>query len=339
MGSQQLILHPAKVLLEHFAIKIPGEIHLMEMIPNTTALLYHVSFSDFEEWQGQLSKYWSSVYPGLFDRYLEFEAKYQLSFNWISNEAGNAILETPNREINDQLAFVGITDKDAAYNELSAFAQKLSEEQGDSVYIEIYNDVPIIQLPFKDFPSILLGNYFNGFDNSYVTIYEDYLLIGNSMQVVKNYFSEVENENIWGKSVRKNIFLENTLSETNFSMMINTSLCWNMMLSHLNEHWVEIFNKKCITTEILRSHLFTNQQPGSSILHQYCFRSSAKEGNKTFKIQGCKSNKVCTQYLRSSASHMQLKTTTITNLKYWFRILQIFCTWFPMKVKYYGVTA
>jgi len=245
-GVTTVDLTSSQSFIGTFRNQNPGEIHLMEMIPNTTALLYHVSFSDFEEWQGQLSKYWSSVYPGLFDRYLEFEAKYQLSFNWISNEAGNAILETPNREINDQLAFVGITDKDAAYNELSAFAQKLSEEQGDSVYIEIYNDVPIIQLPFKDFPSILLGNYFNGFDNSYVTIYEDYLLIGNSMQVVKNYFGEVENENIWGKSVRKNIFLENTLSETNFSMMINTSLCWNMMLSHLNEHWVEIFNKNAL---------------------------------------------------------------------------------------------
>jgi len=221
----------------------PGQIKLMGLIPNTTAVLYHVSFSDFKEWQGELSKYWSATDQMQFDRYLDFEAKYQLKLDWVSNEAANAILETPNRENPDQLVFVGIRDKDVVFDELSSFAEKLSEEQGDSLYIEVYNGTPIIQLPFRDFPSILMGGYFKGFENSFITIYEDYLLMGNSMQVIKNYLADVDNENVWGKSVRKNIFLENTLTETNFSMMINTSLSWNMIMNHINEHWKDIFTR------------------------------------------------------------------------------------------------
>jgi hypothetical protein len=213
----------------------------MGLVPNTTAVLYHVSFSDFKEWQEQLSKYWSATDQEQFDRYLDFETKYQLKLDWLSNEAANAILETPNKENPDQLVFIGITDKDVVFDELSSFAEKLSEEQGDSLYLEVYNGIPIIQLPFRDFPSILMGGYFQGFENSFITTYEDYLLMGNSMQVIKNYIGDVDNENVWGKSVRKNIFLENTLTETNFSMMINTSLSWNMMMNHLNEHWKGIF--------------------------------------------------------------------------------------------------
>ncbi len=221
----------------------PRQIKLMGLIPNTTAILYHVCFSDFKEWQSQLSKYWSATDQQQFDRYLDFETKYQLKLDWISNEAANAILETPNKENPDQLVFVGISDKDVVFDELSAFAEALSEEQGDSLYLEVYNGIPIIQLPFRDFPSMLMGGFFKGFENSFITIYDDYLLMGNSMQVIKNYMADVDNENVWGKSVRKNIFLENTLTETNFSMMINTSLSWNMMMNHLNEHWTDIFTR------------------------------------------------------------------------------------------------
>lgn len=240
-GVTTVDLSSKKSFIGTFRNQNPGRISVTDIMPNSTAALFHLYVSDFKEWHNQLTKHWSATNPEQLDHYLDFESKYQLSLDWLSGEAASAILETPNKEEPDQLAFIGINDKDVVFAELSAFAEKLGAELGDSVYLEKYNDMPIMQLPYKDFPSILMGSYFNGYENSFITIYKDYLVIGNSMQVVKSFYNDVESDDIWGKSVRQSIFLENTLSEASFSMMINTSLCWQTIINNLDEQWAEIF--------------------------------------------------------------------------------------------------
>lgn len=241
-GVTTVDLAANKSFIGTFKNQNPGRIKLTSMLPNTTAVLYHVYFSDFQEWQSQLTKFWSASNKEQLQRYLDFEQKYGLKLDWLSGEAANAILETPNRDTPDQLVFIGITDEDVVFNELSAFAQKLGEEQSDTVYFEVYDELPIIQLPYQNFPAILMGDYFSGFENSFVTIYNDYLVLGNSMQAVKSFLNAIENEDNWGKSVRQSIFLENTLSEASFSMMINTGLCWDIMTKHLNARWAGLFS-------------------------------------------------------------------------------------------------
>ena len=219
----------------------PGRNLVTDLLPNNTALVYHAVFSDFKEWQSQLTKYWSITNEELFRQSLDFETKYNLKLDWIDNEAANAILETPGKETPDQLIFIGVNDKELAFNELSQFAKEVGNETDDSVYLENYYDQPIVQIPFSEFPSLILGNYFTGFENSFMTIYKEYLVLGNSMQVVRYFLDEIQNENNWGKSIRQNIFLENTLSESNFNIMINTALCWQMIMNNLNDKWVEHF--------------------------------------------------------------------------------------------------
>ena len=221
----------------------PGKIEVTDLVPSSAAIVYHVSFSDFEEWQNQLSRYWSATDPEQFKAALDFEEKYNLKLDWITGEMANAILETPNREQADQLVFIGINEKERAFNELQSFAETIGKEMEDTVYLEIYNELPIIQLPFEEFPAKIAGKYFSGFDNSFLMIYDKYLVIGSSMQVVKNFINAIENEDVWGKSVRQNLFLENTLSESSFSLMINTPLCWQMFLRNMNRKWIEIFRK------------------------------------------------------------------------------------------------
>jgi hypothetical protein len=241
-GVTTVDLASNKSFVGTFKNQNPGRIKLTSMLPNTTAVLYHVYFSNFKEWQSQLTKFWSATNKEQLQKYLDFEQKYELKLDWFSGEAANAILETPNREKPDQLVLIGITDQDAVFNELSTFAQKLGEEQNDSVYFEVYNDLPILQLPYQNFPAMLMGEYFSGFENSFVTIYNEYLILGNSMQAVKSFLNAIENEDNWGKSVRQSIFLENTLSEASFSMMVNTGLCWEMLTNHLNPRWAGLFS-------------------------------------------------------------------------------------------------
>ncbi len=219
----------------------PGRIKITELLPNRTAVLYHFTFSDFKKWQDNLLKYWSVTDNAQFQAALSFSEEHELSYDWVGNEAAMALLETEEIGKDDQLIFVKVTDKYLAFEEMRKMAEKVSESNGDSLYVEIFNEQPIIQLPFVEFPTYIFGKMFSGFDNSFITLYDDYLIIGNKMQTVKYLVQEVEDENIWGKSVRQNIFLENTLGEANFSIMLNTELCWKSLLESLNEDWKSIF--------------------------------------------------------------------------------------------------
>ncbi|NJN28384.1 MAG: hypothetical protein HC819_21630 [Cyclobacteriaceae bacterium] len=240
-GVSTVDLTSSRSYIGTFRNQNPTRIRVTDLLPNATALLYHVTFSDFEEWQNQLTRYWSAVDTAQFRKSQDFIDRYDMKLDWVGHEAANAVLETHNRENPDQLVFVAIEDKNLAFEEMHRFANKLSTEMGDSVYIELYNDQPIVQLPFREFPAMLVGNYFEGFENSYATIFDNYLVVGNSMQVVKQFYSDLENENNWGKSVRQSNFLENTLSEASFSLMINTSLAWPMLMRKLNDKWGGVF--------------------------------------------------------------------------------------------------
>lgn len=242
-GVSSVNLTEDKSFVGTFKNQNPGKIEVTDLLPNNTALLYHVAFSDFGEWQSQLTKYWSVSSKEQFQRSLKFDQKYDLNLGWIEGEAANAILETPNKDRADQLVFIGTNDIDLAINEMILFAERISQDSGDSIYREMYAERPILQISISEFPALIMGNYFTGFENSFVSTYQDYLVVGNSMQVVKHFLNELEAENNWGKSVRQNNFLENTLSESNFSLMINTSLCWKMMMDNLNEMWAGKFKR------------------------------------------------------------------------------------------------
>jgi hypothetical protein len=219
----------------------PGQVKLTARIPNSTAILYHVSLSDFSEWQNQLTRYWAVANPQHLQRYLDFKQKYGFTHNWLSGEVAHAIIETPTRPEPDQLVFAAVTDGKEASDALQLVASKLAEEQGDTVYYEVFDDLQIVQLPIAEFPAMAFGTYFSGFQNSFVAILDDCMVVGNSMQAVKSYITDLEDENTWGKSVRQSVFLEGTLSEASFSMMINTRRCWKMLVDRLNDQWVSIF--------------------------------------------------------------------------------------------------
>jgi len=221
----------------------PAKIGIAPLLPLNTAIVYHVAFSDFQDWQSQVYKYWSVTDKPQFDQAMAFDSKYNLSTDWVGHEAASAILDSPDKENPVRLAFIGLSDPDKAFDDINKFINRVHEEQGDSLFTEVYNDLPIVQVPFSEFPALLMGHFFKGYENTYATIYGNYLVMGNSMQAVKHFLSSISEENNWGKSIRQTTFLENTWSEASFSMMINTSLCWPMLIANMNETWKETIKK------------------------------------------------------------------------------------------------
>jgi len=220
----------------------PGKLDILKILPENTAVFIDQSFQDLETWKKNSSRYWSSTDEKLLDRWLEFQSNYEFSFDFIDGEAGLAIMEAIHVESPDKIIILKVKDSQEAFAKVENLAMKIAEESNDSLFAENFAGKDIVQLPVEEWPELFLGNLFSGFGNSYITPFRDYLLIGNSFEVVKNFINDNENENVWSKNVRQSIFLENTLGEANFSIMVNTDKAWNYILYVLNDEWKRFFN-------------------------------------------------------------------------------------------------
>ncbi len=227
--------------LSMFGEQDPGKIEMQRFLPDNTAAFIHQSFDDINAWKKNSGKYWASTDEKLLNNWLDFQSKYQFSFDFIEGEVGMAIMEAIQVEDPDKVIILKVKDGAEALTSIDQLATKIAEEANDSVFYENILENKVIQLPVEEWPQLFLGNVFTGFDNSYITTFNNYLLIGNSLNVLKNFINSNENENIWGKNIRQSLFLENTLGEANFSIMINTEKSWNYIMYFLNDEWQRTF--------------------------------------------------------------------------------------------------
>jgi hypothetical protein len=222
--------------LNVFKNQSPVRISITSYLPQRTALFYHMGFSDAGALQNAISKYWAAHDKAQLDRFITFDTEHDFDWSWMHGEVGMAILETIAPAEADQLMFIRTTNADSALSEMLALAGSATGA-GDSVYYESYMDQLIYQLPLEEWPETVFGSSFAGFNNTYFTILDELLILGNKMQVIKHLLNEVDAENTWGKQVRYNLFLENTLSEASLSLFVNTSMYWNLLSGQLNERW------------------------------------------------------------------------------------------------------
>jgi hypothetical protein len=229
--------------LDVFKDQNPAPIGVTEFLPQKTAWVFHMGFANTSAFVNQVSRFWAKYDESMLDSLLDFQQKYQFSFEWIDREIAIVKLDDERPNSDDRLIFLGAKNGQVAFDELKSLTQKVSEGQGDSVYFENYAGFEIIQLPLIEWPSRFLGNNFNGFENTFFLHYQDYVLLGNSMQALKDWITDVEEEDTWGKSVRINLFLENTLGQANMSYFVNLPRSWRSFLKSIKPDWQNHFDQ------------------------------------------------------------------------------------------------
>lgn len=232
--------HPA-YFLSTFTGQNPGKLSIEKILPDNTAIFVGYTFTDLDKWKQNMGKYWSANNEKRLNQWIEFMTENEFTIDWIDGEVGLGIMEAIDVTEPDRILLLKAKDTDEAFAHIENLATQLAQRQNDSIYSEEYNNKRIIQLAAKEWPQLFLGDLFTGFENSFVTIFDQYILVGNSVNAVKQFILANENENTWGKNVRQSLFLENTLSEANFSLMINTDKAWNFILNLLNDEWKTFF--------------------------------------------------------------------------------------------------
>ena len=223
-----------KQFLNLFKGQLPHKIGIKPYIPEHTDWLYHFSFQKPVEWANALDGYnFSKVSTTARD----FAFDINRFRNWMGEEIALISMESSNAHNPNRLIFLKSRDVTEALNQLNSYAQNLVTAAGDTLYYESYGDIEIKELLEKDFPEKLLGPLFQYYEQCFYMILGNYVVLGNKIPALKTLIDDIEAENTWGKLLSRNNFLENTLSEANFSIIFNTQEVWQHLIAKLDEDW------------------------------------------------------------------------------------------------------
>lgn len=219
-------------------------LRLDHLIPNRTAALFQFSISDPKKWQADLSNYWQVKDPALAKRRADFAKANELTLsefaNWISG-VGQAVIESVDPQKPDKLVYIAAKDVNEGLYRFNKLAETLAEQNEDTVYRESFGELSIGMINMADLPGLLFGPMFSGFENSYYMVYDGFMIIASSPAILKSLISDIEMENVWGKSGKHTRFLENVLPESNIGMIVNMERSWNIILHSLHPSWRQAF--------------------------------------------------------------------------------------------------
>jgi hypothetical protein len=152
----------------------------------------------------------------------------------IHDEVGVCFLESSK---GSRFSKVLIIKSDKPSQWLSAF-DKLSQKLSvDTIFYERYGDYEIREVPIYNFPEKLFWPLVSGFTQSFYTVIGNTILVGDNLEELKKFLTDIDDEDTWGKSVTHNKFLKTTLLESNISLYINTPKIWGLLSPSLQPRW------------------------------------------------------------------------------------------------------
>lgn len=236
--SLDSLAYPADYFLSIFRNQTPVSFSLKNYVPNRAILFTSYGVNDGATFSRMLERFVLANKPHMRDSLNILSSG--LGFKWndllagLSNEVGVCQLEGIESQRLVKILMIETKEPDEWRNHLNAVAEKFSE---DTVFYERFLDYTIREIPVRRFPQKLLWPLVQGFDHTYYTSRGSIIFMGDNLEELKYFLEDIEHEDIWGKSVSKNQFLESTLLESNVSVFINTPKIWNVLLPKLNPRW------------------------------------------------------------------------------------------------------
>jgi hypothetical protein len=216
----------------------PVSFDLLEVVPNNTAFLKHYSFENATEWRSKLIEKDEIIRSTTALIKNEYDVDMNFLFGQIKNEFAVAELEVLGLANPDRLIFFDLEDANEARSFMRQTASRMTR---DSVFTDRVGDFEISRINEPSFASALLGNQSTLVGECYYLIYQDYVVLSNSLAQLKRLLQSIETDNTWRKSLRVNNMLELANKEANYSVLINVPRVWNLMMNNIKDEWKPFF--------------------------------------------------------------------------------------------------
>lgn len=224
--------------LSIFRDQSPVSFGLKNFVPNRAIMFTSFGVNDGQSFFSDRQRFVTARRPQLFVPLEKLSTS--LKFEWkdlfaqIENEIGVCLLEGTETQRLTKILMFETKAPEEWLKRLDEISEKLSV---DTIFHERFSHYTIRELPEPAFPEKLFWPLVSGFDHTFYTASGNTIFMGDNLEELKNFLEDVEHEDLWGKSVSKNQFLESTLLESNVSLFINMPRVWNVLLPELQPRW------------------------------------------------------------------------------------------------------
>lgn len=200
----------------------PRKLEDLSMIPNTSSFLLHIPFDNTAKLEESLQQYFSK------NKELNIlrntvKAAFKLNFSDIYQNLEGEILLTGFDEGDE--TFNGkalILRNKLLFDILKKTSVEVSKEKNANVVSVEYGGYTIKSLGIREFPTMLFGEYFAGFEECYFTEYKNYLIITNSLSAMQSYLLAISKGDVWSNSA-KNQALAKKAKASNLTLISETN--------------------------------------------------------------------------------------------------------------------
>lgn len=225
-------------LLSYFENQSPVQFVLKQYISNRTIFAVDYGISDGAALYKNLAL---SKNKNVQDTLISLaKVDFQKLFSSLGEEMSICYQESRNGAVSKIVLFE--TEKPQDW--LTAFDQfSKAVEKDDTVFYEKYSTYEIREIEINNFPGKLFNPLTAGFDQTYYTSIGNTIILSEQLEEIKQFADDIDQENVWGKLVSFNKFLESTLLESNVSIYVNTPIVWNLLSHRLNPRWKKFISE------------------------------------------------------------------------------------------------
>ncbi|MCE7995274.1 MAG: hypothetical protein HEP71_25075 [Roseivirga sp.] len=170
-----------------------------------------------------------------------------------------------NNQNEDLVLLVSLDEPDLANAMLNQFATTVMADN-DTLFRESFMETDIIFINKAELPQILYGDRFEGFEQTYYTIFNNVLMFGNNVEVLKTMLSEYDAENTWGRSIERRRYIDNLVQETNFTSVYNFEFLLEGLNDKMKANWQDFFDQRGRLTAALDVFSFQLSTTGAGVL-------------------------------------------------------------------------
>jgi len=219
----------------------PGGTHVFgHLISNRTAVLTQYKVKDARQVkrisnQAFVSK--STLKGDLQKSFSEDEF-----FDLLSGEMIYLIMEEESGiHVSDKILLLKSKDAPSQFNKLKEFGRGVVQER--ELISDYHRNKEIFAIGEEDFPAHIFEGQFVGFGSTFAAYHEDVLIWGNSLQSLKRFLDDLENDNTWGKTLTKKRILDSIAKDAGYNFVINLPRFWNSLIKSSSPKWASLLQK------------------------------------------------------------------------------------------------
>lgn len=166
-----------------------------------------------------------------------------LFFRRLTGEIALMVFEETGSVEKERVLLLKTSEAEKQIDLLKEFNWQLMGKDPEQVEQDVYLGKRIFGVGAEEFPAHIFKGQFTGFPQTYITSYDNMIVMGNGMKAVRNFLDDMYNDNTWGKSIYHKQFLEYASPDSGYDFLINLSRLWAEIITIASPEWEVFFQK------------------------------------------------------------------------------------------------